>query len=254
MRCLFVTIIILFFTAWGIETYAQQENAPDTIPESVLLERQWSVGGTLHTSGWGLRLRKGRNITALRQFMWEAEFSTYKASKEIRSINPNYSDSRSFVYGKLNYVWFLRGGLGQQHILNRKPYWGGVQLSWLYYGGFSLGVTKPVYLYVIYQRKGYPDEFREEKYNPATVGSVYDILGRGSFLAGFNQIGFHPGVYGKVGLEFEYGSKNRLISSIEVGANFDYSPIPVAIMAYNPEQTYFLTLYLSAMFGKRYNK
>jgi hypothetical protein len=254
MRRLLHIIVLILLSSGGSSVYAQQDTERDTVPENVLLERQWSVGVELHTNGWGLKVRKGRNVTALRQFMWEVEFTTYKASKEIRSINPNYSDSRSFVYGKLNYVWFLRGGVGQQHILNRKPYWGGVQLSWLYYGGFSLGITKPVYLYVIYQRKGYPDEFREEKYNPATIGSIYDILGRGSFLAGIGQVGFHPGVYGKVGLDFEYGTKNRLISAVEVGATFDYSPIPIAIMAYNPKQSYFLTLYISAMFGKRYNK
>jgi hypothetical protein len=186
--------------------------------------------------------------------MWEIEFSTYKSSKEVRSINPYFSDSRSYFYGKLNYLWFFRGGVGQEKILNRKPYWGGVQLSWLYFGGFSLGVTKPVYLYIIHFNNGFTDyDVREEKYNPQ-IHFIDNIYGRGPFLAGLTQIGLHPGVYVKTGLNFEFGTKNSQINSLEVGAAFDYSPIPVAIMAYNPEQSYFLTLYLSVMFGKRYNK
>ena len=83
--------------------------------------------------------------------MWEIEFTTYKEAKEVKTINPNYSDSKSFVYGKLNYVYFLRGGLGFQHILNRKPYWGGVQLSYLYYGGiFTWSCTTGIPLYCKY--------------------------------------------------------------------------------------------------------
>ena len=246
-------LLFLVLTAGVSFVCAQTEAVRDTTPENILLENQWSVGCMLHTNGWGLKFRKGHNITALRQFMWEVEFSTYKSSKEYRSINLNYSDSRSFFYGKLNYVWFLRGGLGQQHILNRKPYWGGVQVSWLYFGGFSLAITKPVFLYIIYKSDNAPDQFIEEKYNPDTQ-QIFDIFGRGSFLSGLNQLGFHPGAYAKTGLDFDFGSKNHLISSLEVGGTFDYSPIPIAIMAYNPKQSYLLTLYVSMMFGKRYNK
>ncbi len=245
---------MLILTAAGYHAVGQYEARPDTIPENVLLEKQWSVGALLHTNGWGIKFRKGHNVTALRQFMWEVEFSTYKSSKEVRSINPYYSDSRSYFYGKLNYVWFLRGGIGQQQILNRKPYWGGVQVSWLYYGGFSLGITKPVYLYIIHLKNGFSDyEVREEKYNP-DIHFVDNIYGRGPFLAGFSSLGLHPGVYLKTGLDFEFGVKNRQINALEVGGILDYSPIPVAIMAFNPKQSFFLTLYLSVMFGKRYNR
>ena len=245
---------MLILTAAGYHAVGQYEARPDTIPENVLLEKQWSVGALLHTNGWGIKFRKGHNVTALRQFMWEVEFSTYKSSKEVRSINPYYSDSRSYFYGKLNYVWFLRGGIGQQQILNRKPYWGGVQVSWLYYGGFSLGITKPVYLYIIHLKNGFSDyEVREEKYNP-DIHFVDNIYGRGPFLAGFSSLGLHPGVYLKTGLDFEFGVKNRQINALEVGGILDYSPIPVAIMAFNPKQSFFLTLYLSVMFGKWYNR
>ncbi|MCX6305828.1 MAG: hypothetical protein NT040_12765 [Bacteroidetes bacterium] len=254
MKRIILTLSLLLFTAAGYFAVGQYEARPDTTPENVLLEKQWSLGALLHSNGWGLKFRKGQNITALKQFMWEIEFSTYKSSKEVRSINPYFSDSRSYFYGKLNYVWFLRGGVGQQRILNRKPYWGGVQLSWLYYGGFSLGITKPVYLYIIHFNSGFTDyEVKEEKYDPAT-DFVDNIYGRGSFLAGFTKIGLHPGAYIKTGLDFEFGTKNRQINALEVGGIFDYSPIPIAIMAYNPEQSFFLTLYVSVMFGKRYNK
>jgi hypothetical protein len=254
MKQVILILSLIFIPAIGYQVFGQSEALTDTTPENVLLENQWSIGALLHTNGWGLKFRKGHNVTALRQFMWEIEFSTYKSSKEVRSINPYFSDSRSYFYGKLNYLWFIRGGVGQQHILNRKPYWGGVQLSWLYYGGFSLGMTKPVYLYIIHFNGGFTDyEVREEKYDPE-VHYVDNIYGRGPFLTGLNYMGLYPGVYLKTGLDFEFGVKNRQISSLEIGGILDYSPIPVAIMAYNPKQSFFLTLYVSVMFGKRYNK
>jgi hypothetical protein len=250
MKRILLLFFIFFLVLAGNEALAQYEPEIDTTPDNVLLERQWSLGALIHTNGWGLKFRKGKNITALRQFMWELEFSTYKSPKQYRIINPYYSDSKSYFYGKLNYLFFLRGGVGQQHILNRKPYWGGVQLSLLYYGGISLGMTKPVYLYIINPNTG---EISEEKYNP-DIHNIDYIYGRASFLTGLIQLGFYPGIYVKTGLEFEFGIKNKATSALEVGATLDFSPIPVPIMAYNPKQQFFLTLYLSAMFGKRHNK
>lgn len=254
MKQFVLTVMLFILTAGEYFAHAQVVSDADTMPENVLLEKQWSLGAMIHTNGWGLKFRRGHNVTALRQFMWEVEFSTYKSTKEIRTINPYFSDSRSYLYGKLNYVYFLRGGIGQQHILNRKPYWGGVQLSWLYYGGFSLGLAKPVYLYIIYFNSGYTDyEIKEEKYNPE-LHFVDNIYGRGSFLSGITNLGLHPGVYIKTGLDFEFGTRNRRINALEVGGTLDFSPIPIPIMAYNPKQQFFLTLYLSVMLGKRYNK
>ena len=93
---------------------------------------------------------------------------------------------------------------------------------------------------------------REERYT-ADINPDY-IYGRGSFLAGILELNFFPGLYTKTGLDFEFGSQNKMISSLEVGATLDFSPIGIAIMALNPKQNFFLTVYLSVMFGKRYNR
>jgi hypothetical protein len=244
-------LFLLILLASGT-SFAQEESENDTTPDNVLMEKQWTLGLLFHTNGWGGKLRIGKNITFLRQRIWELEYTTYKSPKEIKVINPMFSDAKSYIYGKLNYVSFLRGGIGFQHILNRKPYWGGVQLSALYYGGLSIGITKPLYLYIIHIRSINEYVLVEEKYNP-DIHFVEDIYGRGSFLSGITQLGFYPGVYLKGGLEFEFGTKNKRINSLETGVTFDYSPIPIPIMAYNPKQSFFLTVYLSFSLGKRHN-
>jgi len=224
----------------------------DSVPDNVLFERQWSLGAMLHSNGWGLKFRKGYNLTALKQFMWELEWSTYKSAKEIKVVNPYYSDSRPYNFGKLNYVSFLRGGVGLNYIFNRKPYWGGVQVSGILFGGLSIGITKPAYVFVTFPTTGGNYELREMRYSP-DINPDY-IYGRGSFLAGIFELNFFPGLYTKAGLDFEFGSKNKMISSLEAGATLDYSPVAIPIMALNPKQNLFLTLYISVMFGKRYNR
>jgi len=242
-------LVIIFLIASAVFSYAQTESATDTVNDNVLFERQWTLGLHLNTNGWGLKFRKGKNLSFRTQRLWEIEFSTYKASKEYKIVNQLYSDSKSYVYGKMNYVYFLRGGMGIQHILNMKPYWGGVQLSYLYYGGVTLGLAKPVYLYIIS-----PENTRiERKYNPAT-DFTDNIYGRGPFLDGILNSMIYPGIYAKAGLEFEFGTMNQRIQSLEIGGLLDYEPVGIPIMAYNPPQNLFLTLYLSVSMGKRYNK
>ena len=256
MRKFIPAIFLCMLGFFSIACYAQEETPAlsDTL-DNVLLERQWSLGVHINSNGWGLKLREGRNLAALKQFMWEIEFTTYKSAKEVKTINPYYSDSKSYIYGKLNSVYFLRGGIGFQHILNRKPYWGGVQFSYLYYGGLSVGLAKPVYLNIVHITTPPDYQVTEERYNPAlTEHSIEYIYGRGAFLTGILNTEFHPGVYAKGGLDFEFGTRNRAIKAMEIGAILDYSPIPIAIMAYNPKQSFFLTAYLSVSFGKRYNK
>jgi len=248
---LLVTLILVFPLLSG--AHAQYQAEYDTLPDNVLLEKQWSLGALIHSNGWGLKFRKGKNRTALRVWMWEVEYSSYKSAKEIRVLNPYFADAKSYIYGKLNSVSFVRGGTGQYHILNRKPYWGGVQLSVLYFGGVSIGIGKPSYLYILHFNSGYTEyEIMEEKYNP-DIHFTDNIYGRASFLAGILELSFYPGIYVKSGLEFEFGNKNRRPKALEVGACLDYSPIGIPIMAYNPEQNLFLTVYLSFTFGKRYN-
>ncbi|MFH1160663.1 MAG: hypothetical protein V1733_06930 [bacterium] len=250
-RRAFGCFMVLLFL--GTTSQAQFQSEPDTLPDNVLLEKQWGLGALIHTNGWGLKFRIGKNRTALRSWMWEAEYSTYKSAKEIRVLNPYFADAKSYIYGKLNSVSFIRVGTGQQHILNRKPYWGGVQLSVLYYGGVSVGLGKPAYLYIIHFNSGFTDyEISEEKYNPE-LHFTDNIYGRASFLSGILELNFYPGIYARGGFEFEFSNKNKRPKALEIGGCLDFSPIGIPIMAYNPKQNFFLTVYLSFMFGKRYN-
>lgn len=225
----------------------------DSVVDRVLLRNEFAGGIILHSRGWGFHFRKGRNKTYFKSVLWEVDAVSLKSPKQIKTINPYFNNSKSYVYGKQNHVYVLRGGLGFKQLLNRKPYWGGIELRLIYFGGFSLGFAKPVYLYILnYSVESDDYTIDIEKYDPEKHG-LDNIYGRAPFINGIENTSLHPGIYGKIGLNFEFGEYNSSIKAVEVGAVIDYFPIAIEIMALNPSQAVFLTFYLEFSFGKRYN-
>ncbi len=252
--------IVLVFLVLGISSlaHAQEEEKEnfeeiDTILNKVILKKEMSGGGVIHGQGMGILFRKGYNVTAFRRNIWEAEFVGIRSPKQVR-INfygAYYSNANSYIAGKLNKVYTLRAGLGQQHQITRKPYWGGVEVRIAYYGGLSVGIEKPIYLFIINQNNY--SSLSTERYDPEKH-FLDNIFGRAPFLEGLNKTKFSPGVYAKVGLNFDFGEYNTSIKSLEAGLVADGYAIPVAIMAFSPKHYYFLNFYLNLTFGKRYNK
>lgn len=233
----------------------EKERKPvyDSITERVLLRREFAGGIILHSRGWGFHFRKGHNLSYFRSFNWEIDAVSLKSPKQIKTINPYFNNAKSYVYGKLNHVYIFRAGLGIKRLLNRKPYWGGIELRFVYFGGFSLAFAKPVYLYILnYSAENDDYTIDIERYDPDHHG-LDNIYGRAPFTSGIENTSLHPGVYAKLGLNFEFGTYNSSIKAIELGGIIDYYPIPLEIMAKNPSQSVFITFYLSFSFGKRYD-
>jgi hypothetical protein len=245
-------LIVLFSVIVGlVELSAQSEMVLDT-SQNILLLKERSIGAIFHTQGWGIKYSRGIHKTAFTKRVWVIEMVEMKSEKQIRIINPYFTNAKSFVYGKLNSVFIFRGSYGNHKQLNRKPYWGGVELRLLYMGGFSLGVAKPVYLQILNHSVADIYTTTIERYDPYKH-SIDDIFGRGPFTKGFNQISVYPGLHLKAGLDFDYAAYNTKVKSLEVGAMLDIFPRPVPIMAFNEPNYYFFTFYLSFSFGKRFN-
>lgn len=246
-------LILLFIISCAYSASAQNEIAFDT-SKNIILYKERTLGFIFHSQGWGLKYSKGYNKTAFSKRSWTIEFVEMQSPKQIRTINPYFTNSKSFIYGKLNAVFVLRGAYGNYKQLNRKPYWGGVELRLLYMGGVSLGFAKPVYLN-IYDINN-PGDVRYvttvERYDPEEH-FLDNIYGRASFTKGFNQIGFYPGFHGKIGLDFDYASYRNKVKSLEIGAIIDVFPRAIPIMAYNDPNYFYLTFYLNFNFGKRFN-
>lgn len=225
----------------------------DTILNKVILKKEISGGVMINTRGWGFMFRKGYNENAFRKNVWEIEVCGIRGDKQVRVnfYGAYYNDANSYVFGKLNKVYSLRTGLGRQHRLNTKPYWGGVEVRFAYYGGISVGIAKPIYLYIINQNS--LDGVDSKKYDPEEH-FIENIYGRAPFIDGLGETKFYPGLYAKFGLNFEFGQYKTSIKALEAGVMLEGYAIPIPIMAFRDEHYYFLNFYLNFTFGKRYNK
>jgi hypothetical protein len=244
---------LLFMLAMGSNVFSQDDELDgyDSVANRVLQKKELTGGVTLHVLGMGLNFRKGINKTYFNSRIFEVEVVSMKHPKQIRVVNPYYYNAKSYVYGKLNHVYILRAGYGFKKLLNRKPYWGGIELRAMYMGGFSLAIAKPVYLYFWDETYSY---IKEEKYNPDNYyhSSEY-IYGRAPFTDGLGELKVYPGVFVKGALNFEFGALNTKIRALEAGAVVEYFPAPIPIMAFNPAINLFVTFYLNFSLGKRYN-
>jgi len=250
-------LILLIVLISAIPAFAQIDedysSGFDSIGDNVLFRREMNGAFILHTNGWGLEYRIGKNRSIFNKTMLEFDLVEYKHSKEIKSINQYYTNTKSYIYGKLNTVYLLRAGIGEQRLLNRKPYTGGVELRLFYMGGLTAALAKPVYLNILqWDTTDTRLLLVTEKYNPEKHFPD-NIYGRGPFLKGFDQIKPYPGLYTKLGLGIEFGNINQSTKLVEVGAVLDYFLKPVPIMAHQKADQFFLTLYLSFGIGKRYD-
>ncbi len=245
----FVVFFLILITS--IDTFCQ---SPTNLDKSVLYRKEKAFHFVLHNEGWGIGYRKGNHLTYFKTRMYECELVGMSHPKETKSENPYFGDAHSFVYGQLNSLYILRGGIGYKKLLNDKPYWGGIQLSYTYFGGFSLGLARPKSLYIINldNTSPYGYHLTLERYNPSKHFQD-NIYGGGPLLKGFEALKPYPGLYGKFGINFEFGEYDEKIRAIEVGAIFDYYFAEIPMMAFNKYPNYFLTLYISVQFGKRYN-
>lgn len=251
MKRLATALIILtvaFFMGNPQQLCAQSLTNPDG---NIRMSKGWSGFATLHTGGFGGGYRTGKYIDGYRFRFFEGSISSMSHPKEVRSSNPFFPAARSYVYGKLNYVYIPRLSYGLQKTLNDEPYWGGVEVSYLYKFGVSLAIAKPVYLLILnYVSDPFNYVLSEERYDPDEHFPEL-IYGRGAFIKGIEKLSLYPGAHAQAALNFEYGEYDESLKAIEAGVSIDLFPRPVPIMAYNPESWYMLSLYINLHIGKR---
>jgi len=257
MNQLRVYIFILSLSLIWVSRGMAQTNEATIFDESVVIYEHSIYGGALlHTNGWGAHLTYTKNQGAFKSRMFQLDIVGMKHPKEVRSFNPYYDDSRSYIYGKLNNFFVIRPTIGKKYLKFDKIRKSGVAVGFNWRVGPSLGFTKPVYLEIGIPGEG-PFSYVDiivEKYDPDRH-SVETIFGRASGLRGFDELRIHPGLHGAFGFNFEYDPEREGIKGIEVGATIDYYPLEdIEIMAFADNMSLFFNFYVTLQFGKKFNK
>ncbi|MEP7171514.1 MAG: hypothetical protein ABI855_19240 [Bacteroidota bacterium] len=250
-KFIFSTLLLLLVDVMCVNAQQNPNEYEETPP--VLMKNELSFGISLHSNGWGLDFRRGKNLTVSKKRMIEIELVGMHHPKEIKSVNPYYENSKSFVYGKLNSLTVLRGAIGFQRVIAAKGERGGVEIRLNYTGGISLGFAKPVYLDIITNNINDPGVFTlsTEKYD-ANKHSIDVIYGRASFTKGLDEIKVHPGIYGKLGFSFEYGSQDDDVKIIETGITIDAYDKTIPLMALTQNNQLYFNFYINLLYGRKW--
>ena len=215
--------------------------------QKVFFRNERSLGLLLNSDGLGISYREGKRINYLNKSLLEIDFGTLKHPKEYKIYNPLTTGTGTFVFGKLNTVIFLRGGIGHQHEIFKKEDLGGVAIRYFFSAGPVIALAKPIY-YRIINFVGNDVTLTEEKFD-ITSHTPDRIYSRASFTKGLNEIKAYPGLYAKGGFNFEYSKEDKVIHAIEIGAQINAFPKKVPIMASSDNQTLFFSLFVSYRFG-----
>lgn len=256
-RPLLRMIMFTLFGAFPFLLSAQnidiQNESDKPIEERLVYSHQNTFHVALHSQGLGAGFKIGRIKSIHVTRNWEAQFVSLHSLKEIKTLNISTYNTRSFIYGKLNYVYVLRFGYGEERRIFGKPYWGGVETRWTYEAGASLALLKPYYYYALNYRPdgsgGYYETIEEQ-----TFSSGVDILGRASFAKGIAETKLSPGVHATLGLSFEIGKTRSRVQAINVDVKAECFPLGVSIMDSERDRRFFLTFMLSYNWGSRFNK
>jgi hypothetical protein len=243
MKKLLIIAVVFMF---GIDSVYGQGELDEQ--QKIFFRNERSFAILLNTDGLGLSYRESKRIDYLNKKYFEIEFGSLKHPKEVKLSNPYYQTPGTFVFGKLNTVFYLRGSLGHQHEIYKKADLGGIAIRYFYSGGLVIGLYKPIYYKVLYPVSTTEFDIKEEKFD-VTIHQPGDIYSKSSFFKGINETKFLPGLFAKGGFNFEYSKQDKVIHAIELGAQINLFPKKIPIMATADNKAIFFSLFASYRFG-----
>ncbi len=223
------------------------------------INTEFSGGIRLNTDGWSLFGDYGKSKVVDSKHadrfyhvrFYQFELTEKKSQREMKSSSGSISasgNSDSYVFGKINNFYALKLGLGFRKMIAGKPEsQGTVSVHWVNTGGISIGFLKPYYLNIqgISQAVKYTDN-NSEFLDPGM------ILSSAGFSKGLSEAKVIPGVHFKSGFHFDFAGSMKYILAFETGVNAEYYSQQIQLMASTSATPYFVDVYMSFQFGKRW--
>ncbi len=223
------------------------------------ITRELSAGIRLNTDGWSafvdlgkvkpLDLKRRDMFYKVRLFQLEVtEKKDPREEKITAAIAGPTSSSTKYIYGKINNFYGLKLGIGTMRMIAGKPDPGAVSIHWLNVIGVSLGMLKPYYLDVLSD----PDAIKYSEATSAAFLNKQEIEGGAGFSKGLSEMQFIPGGHFKSALHFDFSANRKNVIGAEAGVNIEYYAQPIALIANQSGNPYFVDMYVSFQFGRRW--
>lgn len=261
IRKIFFIVLLVTFTSSMLQAQ-DDERRQRLLKEQKGITYNTEMTGDLKlmTNGWSIAGSYGILKNYYTTTFYTVEFGELKHVREDRqradySLSAFGRSARSFVFGKQNSFYALRGGIGQKRYFSEKARRKGVAVGMSYSFGPSLGLLKPYYLEIARQEQGSNRiNIYDVKYTEETASEFLEInriYGSSSLAMGIDEISLVPGGFGKIALHLDWGAFDETVKALEAGIAFDLYFGEVPIMVTNDNRPYFINLYIAAQLGKR---
>jgi hypothetical protein len=248
----------------GISLQAQTVLQPKQIEmdwKGIIYKKEQTVDFRFHTNGFSMAYNSGKILSYYKTQFYQLELGFLKDYRETRQ-NKNFTSSplngsSSFVFGKQNSLYNIRGAYGIKRYLSEKSRKKGIAVGWTYMAGPSIALLKPYYITYNPIVDNGPNDFIEIKYTEETAEQFLNysrIHGGTAFTKGILETKIIPGVQGKLAAHFAIGAFDKFVKAIEAGIMMDVytQKIPIMVETTNVRNNpYFLNLYVNLQFGKR---
>jgi hypothetical protein len=264
---LILPLLCIAAYAFAQQTIEGRQNYYDE-RKGIIFNKEVTVDLKLHTHGYALGVNIGKLKTYYLTQFYHFEFGELRHPKEFRQsfdfqVPSTNRVSRSFVFGKQNNFFVLRGGFGEKRYFSEKAKRRGLAVGISYEGGASLGFLKPYYLELlriadndinnVFIRS---ERFSEE--NRDIFLDIRSIFGSSGFSKGLSEISVIPGGHAKIAAHFDWGAYDEFVKALEIGVMADFFFQNVPIMVESPEvpnvenRPFFVNLYVTLQLGKRW--
>jgi len=260
MKKLNLILLCIFFTSiCGFAQVTIQPRQINNNNKGVLYFEELAFDIRLNTvRGFSVAANFGKIVAYHKTRYFHVEIGSLRHPKEFKQndqFSRRFGGQRSFIFGKQNSFFALRGGWGVKRYLSEKAAKKGVAIGISYEVGPSIGITKPYYLDLI---KAIDSPTVEEKYsadNHDVFTDVNRIQGAASFSKGITELGIIPGGQFKFAFHFDWGAFDEYVKAMDVGimGDFYYKKVPILVEQEGVRnQAFFLNLFVSMQLGKRW--
>ena len=254
----------LLFTFLALSCAVAHAQIVNADGKGVVYNSEFTIDVRLHTNGWSLGYNKAEIVQFDRIKFQGIEIGEIKHPKQDRrtfdllAFGSNNNDSRSYIYGKQNNLFFIKYNIGQKRYLTDKAERKGAVFGISYSAGPTLGLVKPYLVEVVETEIGANGALGRDvvaiQYD-GTNDDVFldpnEVVGPAGISKGWGDLKVQPGLHAKAAIHLDWGAFDQVVKGFEMGLMVDFFFKEVPIMIIEDNSQLFLNLYINAHIGRR---
>ncbi len=190
------------------------------------------IGGL--TLKWARRMKENTYRTI------SFDILNVKHPKEQRYISQ--TTGTSFIFGKQNFLYSIRGQYGVERIMFRKAPQQGVQINVGAAAGPTIGLEAPYYVL---------SGGNSEVYDPNRHTSPNAIQGSGKLLQGLGESKIVPGLNAKTSVIFEFGTFRKNVAGLEIGLAAEVFTREIVLVPTQENRAFYTSGFFTLFWGSR---